>query len=171
VSRRLSRRITVINPDAIALEIPLLDGKPDERRAGTMAIERRNALLAEGADFAIETTLTGMSALRLIGAAKDADYKVTVVYVGLSSTGLSVLRVMDRVQQGGHSVPVEALKRRYPDSMAKLAHALALADRSYVFDNSGTRRRLLAIFDRQKIRYVVNDLPDWAVACVPGITT
>ena len=159
----------MINPDAIALEIPFLDGKPDERRAGTIAIERRTALLVERADFAIETTLTGMSALRLIAAAKDAGYKVTLVYVGLSSAGLSVLRVVDRVQKGGHSVPVAALQRRYPDSMAKLAQALALADRSYVFDNSGTRRRLLVILDGQNPRYVVPDLPEWAIASVPGL--
>jgi predicted ABC-type ATPase len=169
VSRRLSRRITVVNPDVIAEEIPYLEGKPDERRAGTIAIERRNALLARRADFAIETTLTGMSALRLIAAARQAGYKVTLVYVGLSSADLSVRRVVDRVRRGGHAVPVAALERRYPDSMAKLAKAIELADRSYVFDNSGTRRRLLVILDGQSPRYVVPDLPAWAIANVPNL--
>ncbi|WP_454882973.1 zeta toxin family protein [Sphingomonas oryzagri] len=169
VSRRLDLRIAVVNPDTIAQEIPRVDGRLDERRAGEIAIERRNNLLARGADFAIETTLAGNSALRFLKTAKKANYKVTLVYVGLASADLSVQRVLDRVRQGGHAVPVTALERRYPDTMSKLAQAILLADRSYIFDNSSRRRRLLVIRDQGRTRYVAPDLPEWADVSLAGM--
>lgn len=169
VSRRLERRITVVNPDTIAQEVSRVGGRLDERRAGQMAIERRNGLLAQGVDFAIETTLTGNGALRFLTAAQQAGYKATLVYVGLASADLSVQRVLDRVRQGGHAVPVTALERRYPDTLSKLARAILIAERSYVFDNSSRRRRLLMIRDEGRIRYVVPDLPAWAAGSLAGL--
>jgi len=162
VSHRLGRRIAVVNPDDIAHALPRIDGRMDERRAGEIAIERRHALMAQGADFAIETTLTGNSALRFLGLAKDAGYKVTLVYIGLASADLSVQRVLDRVRRGGHAVPISALERRYPDTVSKLGRAAALADRTYVFDNSGPRCRLLINYDQGRIKHQAADLPDWA---------
>lgn len=171
VTHRLVSRIPVVNADEIAHDLPLAQGRSDERRAGEIAVKRRNDLLARDADFAIETTLTGMSAIRLLRSASAAGYKTTLVYVGLASVDLSVQRVLDRVRQGGHPVPVAALERRYPQSLAKLTQALSLADRTYVFDNSAARRRLLVIRENGKIRYVVPDLPIWSVASLAGMVT
>ena len=64
VSHRLIQRIPVVNPDAIAKEIPHANGRLDERRAGEIAIEGRDEHLAQGADFALETTLAGASTLK-----------------------------------------------------------------------------------------------------------
>lgn len=75
VSRRLAGRLPVINPDLIAQELPRIEGRLDERRAGESAIASRRALLAGRASFAVETTLTGSSSLRLLRAAKLAGYK------------------------------------------------------------------------------------------------
>lgn len=169
VSRRLASRLPVVNPDVIAHELPRINGRLDERSAGEITIERRRYLLAAGTDFAIETTLSGNGALRFMRAAKQAGYKVTLVYIGLASADLSIRRVLHRVADGGHAVSVAALERRYPDTMSKLARAVALSDRSYVFDNSGHRRRLLVIRDRDTTRYVAADLPDWAAAALAGM--
>lgn len=166
VSRRLSRRIPVVNPDVIAQALPRLDGKLDERQAGETALRERSALLAEGADFAIETTLTGNSALRFIKAAKDNAYKVTMVYVGLDSSTLSASRVLDRISLGGHSVPRSAIERRYGDTMTKLGVALGIVDRSYVFDNSDRRRRLLLIRHGEQTKFLARNLPRWFVDAV-----
>ena len=168
VSRRLARRITIVNPDVIAQELPRRDGRLDERQAGEIALAQRRDLLATRRDFAIETTLTGGSALRLLRMAKAAGYKVTLVYVGLADADTSARRVLDRVRRGGHSVPVDALERRYPDSMRKLAEAIGLVDRAYVFDNSGARRRLLLIRQDGSDRYVAERPPAWFTAALRG---
>lgn len=150
VSRRLARSITVVNPDVIAQELPRVDGELDERQAGEIAIDRRRSFLAQGADFAVETTLTGNSALRLIRLARQAGYKVTLVYVGIGSADASMDRVLLRVSRGGHPVGVEDIYRRYPASLRNLAIALSLVDRAFVFDNSSLKRRKLLSRERGK---------------------
>lgn len=80
---------------------------------------------------------------------------------------LSAARVADRVAQGGHDVPLEAIARRFPASLANLPAALALADRAYIFDNSEERRRLLLKAEGGAARWVAAELPGWLVAAVP----
>jgi predicted ABC-type ATPase len=167
VSRRLSRRIPVVNPDEIASRLPRLAGKLDERRAGELALREREGHLAIGRHFAVETTLTGASALRLMRRAKAAGYKLTLVYVGLDDAVLSRARVADRVALGGHDVPLDAIARRFPASLANLAPALALVDRAYIFDNSEERRRLLLKIENGAARWKADQLPKWLISAVP----
>jgi predicted ABC-type ATPase len=162
VSRRLSRRIPVVNPDEIASGLPRLgDGRLDERRAGQIALREREGHLVAGRHFGIETTLTGASALQLMRRAQASGYKLTLVYVGLDDPVLSYVRVADRVGQGGHDVPPDAIARRFPVSLANLAPALALADRAYIFDNSEERRRFLVKVEGGAVRWQAERLPTW----------
>lgn len=166
---RLAERITVVNPDVIANSLPRVGGRLDERLAGTKAIEWRNRLLAERADFAIETTLAGNTPIKLMRDAKAADYRITLVYVGLASATLSASRVIARFLRGGHPVPVEHIRRRYPDTMAKLRIAVEIADRAYVFDNSGPQRRLLLNRENGRNKFVSTTMPSWTKAALNGI--
>lgn len=169
VSRRVAQRIPVVNPDTIAESLPRVAGKLDERRAGILALQQRKSLLEAGADFAIETTMSGHSALQFMRAAVRSGYKVTLVYVGLQSAEMSTQRVIARVRRGGHTVPVDAIQRRYPDTMAKLADAMAMADRAYVVDNSNYRRRLLLITQSGIVRFRARLLPAWVVGALPDL--
>ena len=45
-----------------------------------------------------------------------------------------------RVSQGGHDVPTEKLKSRFPQTVANLKASLAALPLVYVFDNSDLRR-------------------------------
>lgn len=171
VTRRISMRIPIVNPDEIAQALPRIGDRLDERQAGEMALNQRNALLAQGADFAIETTLTGNSALRFIGNAKEAGYKLNLVYVGLSSAALSMQRVLDRVRRGGHAVPMSAVERRYADTMSKLAIVSEMVDRCYVLDNSDRRRRLLLTVDGRRTKFLTRDRPQWFVEALAAHTS
>jgi predicted ABC-type ATPase len=53
-----------------------------------------------------------------IGAAKVTAFQL--YYFWLPSADLAVQRVADRVQQGGHHVPEETVRRRYHQSMRNL---------------------------------------------------
>lgn len=167
VSRQVGRRIPVVNPDTIAHSIPRIQGRLDERRAGRLAIERRRTLLSRSVDFAVETTLTGQGGLQFMHAAARAGYEVTLVYIGLESVDLSIERVLARVGRGGHPIPVSAIERRYPDTMAKLARAVQLADRSFILDNSDRRRRLLLAIDGGTVRFRAKALPSWFHRALP----
>ena len=161
VSGRVADRIPVVNPDEIAARLPLIDGRLDERQAGTLALRRRADLLADRASFAVETTLTGASTLNLMRSARRSGYKITLIYVGLSDPDLSLQRISDRMDVGGHAVPVSAALRRYPASLAALTGAIEIANRTFILDNSGRRRRLLVVKEAGRIRFVARDLPDW----------
>lgn len=134
-----------------------------------LALQHRRELLAAGESFAIETTLTGHSALRLIGQAQAAGYKVTLVFVGLLSADLSALRVSDRVDAGGHAVPISALDRRYPEAIAHLSVAMRSAERVFVLDNSAHRRRLLLSIEDNRTRFLSRDLPAWFRSACPDL--
>ena len=170
VTRRVGREITVINPDVLAQELPRVEGRLDERTAGTLALARRRELLSAGVSFGIETTLSGHGGLRFMAAAQSAGFKVNLVYVGLHSAALSAQRVGDRVRRGGHLVPVSAALRRYPDSLVRLRQAFGMADRSFILDNSGVRRRLLLVREAGRTRFIARDLPPWLVEALPELT-
>jgi len=161
IRRGIGERLTIIDPDAIAAALPRINGALDERQAGVIALQRRRTLLEERSSFLIETTLTGNSALRLMQSAKAAGFKITLVYVGLATTDLSAQRVADRVAQGGHDIPKEAIERRLAASLGNLTPASALADRFYLFDNSSLRRRLLLIGEDERTRWRADLIPDW----------
>lgn len=172
VTQRLEKRaiddtLVVINPDTIAQNLPLVDGRLDERKAGEAALGQRTQLIADRRNLAIETTLSGHSALRFMRAALAANYSITLVYVGVDSAELSLERVRSRVEDGGHAVPLDAIRRRHPDSLAKLPEALQLSNRAYVFDNSARKRRLLMIRESGMVRYLIPDAPEWFRGAVP----
>lgn len=167
VTAKIKGRIPVVNPDEIADQLPLVEGRRDERQAGEIAIGERERLLRERRDFAIETTLSGHGPLRFMAKAKAEGYKITLIFVGIDGAELSQARVADRVAGGGHPVPQAAIIRRFPDTMSKLAAAIEIADRSYVLDNSEEQRRLLLIREKDVTRHVSRALPAWIQSALP----
>jgi predicted ABC-type ATPase len=105
-ARYLRERLPIINPDVIALRIGMSpQGTPALIEAGKIAVRERAALLNARESFAIETTLSGNSEIRLMRDASSANYKVNLVFVGVDLPETSVSRVAHRVQMGLHFVP------------------------------------------------------------------
>ena len=166
VSDRLHGRLPFVNPDEIARRIAPtdFDNPKTVLQAGREAVKERRGHLAAGRSFAIETTLTGKSALGLIDEAKAKGYKVNLVFVGLDDVTLSQARVAARVRSGGHNVPDEDLERRFSRSLENLERASTRVDRLWVMDNSGERRRLILSSVQNQARFMSNKVPAW----VPG---
>ncbi|MEX3630483.1 MAG: AAA family ATPase [Burkholderia sp.] len=157
VKRYLAGKLPVINPDDIArIE------KVGPIQAGRLAIERQNRLLMRGKSFAFETTLSGKRELWVMQNARERGYKLNVIFLALDGPALAVGRISGRVLAGGHDVPTRDVLRRFQRSIENLPAALAMADRAFVFDNSGDRRRLLLSLDRGKVKMLRRDLPEWA---------
>lgn len=168
-NRFLRGRIPVVDPDRIARDLPRgAGGVLAQADAGRIALRERAKHLIGGHSFALETTLSGNGELKLMRAAADAGYKVSLVYVGIPDPELSALRVSERVKMGGHDVPLADLDRRYPRSMANLPKAMMLAARSFILDNSGRQHRLLLIREDGRTRYVARSLPRWAAQAIPA---
>lgn len=168
ISDRLHGRLPFVNPDDIARRISPTDF--DNPRniilAGRQALKERRAHLAALDSFAIETTLTGNSALDLISTAKTLGYKINLIFVGLDDVALSMARVALRVRAGGHRVPAKDLLRRFSRSIENLTHASKLVDRLWVLDNSGLRRRLVLSSVQHQPRFLSVKIPEWVPADV-----
>ncbi len=157
-------RMTLVNPDTIARQL-----KPDHRgdtatmlKAGRIAALQRRALIQAAQNFAMETTLTGHSELRVMADAQAAGYKITLVYVGLADALTSLARVRERVARGGHDIPAPIILRRYAKSLANLPAAIEIADRIFILDNTSARHRLLATIDNGQVMHQSPHMPEWA---------
>lgn len=126
-----------VNADDIARS--LRPDKPEDAaiEAGKIALERLDALVASRADFVYETTLSSHQSIRLLRVAREAGYAVLMVFVALQSADLHVLRVRQRVSQGGHFIPETAIRRRYEKTFHQLQRAIPFCTAAEIFDNSG----------------------------------
>lgn len=167
--RFVQGRVEIVNPDEYAKQIdPNHNGNSIiMAQAGRQAINRRNALLEAREDFSFETTMSGHSEIAFMKKAREAGYKVNLVYVGIKSEAQSQRRVDARVRLGGHPVSEADIKRRFERSMSNLAEAMKIAHRTLVFDNSGKRRRYLLGRENGKTRHVSRNLPEWAKQAIP----
>ncbi len=159
--------IPYVNADEIAQELDPASGGMDALRAGRLAVRRRNEMIACRQSLSIETTLSGSSALTFMGRAREAGFHISLAYVGIDTPELSRARIDERVAEGGHDVPQDAVIRRHPDSMRRLAGAMLIADSTLVFDNSGLERRLLLHVEAGVAQFIADGRPGWFDAIVP----
>ena len=129
--------------------------------ASQVAAEQRRELIGARASFITETVFSHPSKLALISDAQDAGYLVTLHVVQVPE-GLTVARVGDRVRRGGHRVPEDKIRERYHRLWALVAQARALAERTYIYDNSRASKplRLVASYERGEL-VGATDWPTW----------
>lgn len=154
---KLARTYDYINADLIAAGLSPLDPSRVPLAAGRIMLQRTEELLAARRSFAVESTLAGKTFLDLARRAKKKGWKVGVVYLWLANDQIALQRVANRVKQGGHDIPKETVKRRRRRGLEGLGRYLDLADRWAIFDNSDTRHRPMASYDKGQM--VVDD-PD-----------
>ncbi|HUH83074.1 MAG TPA: AAA family ATPase [Stellaceae bacterium] len=126
------------NPDAYARElIQRLGCTRDEADAEAWASGKRRleAALAEGTDYAFETTLGGATISRLLVSAA-ATHHISMIYCGLDSIEKHMSRVRLRVEHGGHDIPEERIRARWSSSRENLVALLPHLFHLQVFDNS-----------------------------------
>lgn len=141
--------------------------------ARAWADARRDYLLRQGESFVSETVFSHPSKLSLIRHAKTRGFAVVLYVLCLDEPRLLLKRVKQRVNEGGHSVPVNKILARYPRTVANLAPAVKLADTAMLFDAvevSEGGPRLLAICAGGRVDLHSTHLPGWAKQ-VLGSTT
>lgn len=154
--REFIPQLAFINADLIAAGLSPLDPSPRLRQASRLMLEEIDHCVKKRRSFAFETTLSGRGYLRLIEQLKCADWRVEMVYLALPSVETSILRVAERVAHGGHDVPLEDLRRRYPRSLNLLLNAYAIAvDEALCLLNTGERP--IPVFQQRGPERVIMD--------------
>lgn len=151
----------IIDADAIAKRLNPKNPESVSAAAGRETLMRVGECIKDGRSFSIETTLAGGNAIRQMEQAKKLGFEVDLFYVGLENVEYHIKRVGMRIAQGGHSIPEVDIRRRYARSLNNLPRAMAIADRSYVFDNTSEFTQLLEV-EKGKLEYRVQKLPEWA---------
>ena len=96
----------------------------------------------------------------IIKTLQAAGYFVVLLFVGLSTVQLSVLRVETRKEQGGHGVPLAKLDERFPRTQRAIGLAAPIADMTLMFDNSRTADKAFALVRAQRRNRVLFDCRD-----------
>jgi len=131
-----------INADEIAKELTgTNDGRLAAMAAGRAAIRKLAEMIETKTSFIYETTLSSQQAINLMRDAKAAGFTVGLYFTALDSVETNIERVRQRVEAGGHDIPVEDIRRRYVGSLNKLSAALKHADEALLIDNSGIEPR------------------------------
>ncbi len=126
-----------VNADLIAAGLYPLDPSREPVAAGKVMLRRIAELVDAKRTFAVESTLSSHTFLKLARKLKSRGWKIGVAYVWLASDAVAIKRVQERVKVGGHSVPETTIRRRRSRGLRSLSAHLDLADRWMLFDNSG----------------------------------
>ena len=159
-----------VNADAIAKQRWGDEAASHAYEAGRLAEARRRELIAKRSSFVAETVFSHPSKLDLVRDLIAAGYRVHLFYIHVPLK-LAERRVATRVALGGHDVPAQKLRSRYPGVIAGLLRAIPLVERAYLYDNSRVDRlhRHVMTFADGRLARLVPDPPRWVGQLFPRL--
>ena len=132
-AEEIARGISPFKPESVSIQ------------AGKIMIERISNLMANGTDFAIETTLATKIYAKIIKYAQERGYRVTLLFFWLSMPNLAVERVKMRVASGGHNIEEKTIRRRYDIGIKNLFSLyIPLCEYWMIINNSTIPQELIA---------------------------
>ena len=142
-----------LNADLLAAGISPFDPDLAAIAAGRLLLKRIKELIQQGKDFGFETTMAGKTYLPILREMKNRGYHLQLFYLWLPSADFAVARVAHRVEQGGHNVPEEVIRRRFAVGGRNLFRCyLPLFDTWMLFDSSTLHPRKIACYDNGKMQ-------------------
>ena len=162
--------ITFVNADLIARDMSPGNPETVSYEAATVASKIRMDLISQGSSFCFETVFSHESKIDFLSCAKARGYKIILVYIHLAHSGLNEARVMQRISEGGHSVPVDKIHSRIPRTIQLIKTALSLVDEARFLDNSlrsNPFQQILTV-KNGKFEILQKPLPKWASDFLPG---
>lgn len=152
--------LRLVNADVLALELGL-----GAAEAMATANALRRALVARRESFVFATVFSDPVGDTLAFLADTAANGYTVVQclIELASADQSDQRVAMRVSQGGHDVPADNIRSRFPRTLSNLHTAILQLPHVTVFDNSDLARpfRLVATYENGQRRFHDDPVPPW----------
>ena len=100
-----------VNSDEFAKSLSPFDPSAASVSASRFMLKKIWYLLERGEDFALETTLATRSLMKIIQAARQRGYSITLLYFWLNTPELAIRRVKARVEAGGHNIPDDVVRR------------------------------------------------------------
>ena len=134
-----------VNADLIALGLAPFKPRAAAIKAGKLVLQQIHEYSERGVDFAFETTLSGKSYKSLLIELKSKGYALHLFFLWLPGVELAMARIKERVQEGGHNVPAEDVRRRFSRGINNFFTLYEpLLDSWMLFDNSKAKPTLIA---------------------------
>ncbi len=144
-----AQTLRFINADLIAAGLAPFNPESASFKAGRLMLEEIDECVDAGHSFAFETTLSGLSYMRKIRVWQRLGYQVKLWFLSLPNEDSAVSRVAHRVQQGGHNIPEDVIRRRFRAGLANFHDRYSKAVDSWVlYDNYGIEPKLIDWSDK-----------------------
>jgi len=154
--------VPYINADEIAKALPNQAETNRDMEASRLLLRRWDELAAQGRSFAIETTLSSRSLASRIHGLGAKGYEFHLLYFWLESVDLAVARVAARVQQGGHNIPEDTIRRRYVGGLRNLFGLyMPLANTWEVYNNTAPGMARKVAEGSRDGRISIDDFETW----------
>src|SRR5262245_52673574 len=111
-----------VNADLIAAGLSPFAPEAAAVAAGRLLLREIRRLAGERAHFTFETTLSGRTYESMLREFRGQGYLVYLYFLWLPDVTMNVARVAKRVQQGGHDVPEDDVRRRYRRGISNFLH-------------------------------------------------
>jgi len=109
-----------LNADEIARGLSPLKPSAGAVQAARLLLQQIEECLRHRETFALETTLSGKTYIRLFRRARQLGYEIELHYLWLAKPSQAIDRVKRRVIMGGHHVPTADVRRRFKRSLDHL---------------------------------------------------
>ncbi len=134
-----------VNADLIAQGLSPFAPRAAAIKAGKLVLKNISEFSTAGVDFGFETTLSGRTHLKLFRRLEAKGYRVHLYFLWVPASELSLLRIKNRVLDGGHDVPAMDVRRRFDRSVLNFFKVYSpIVSTWMLFDNSGTKPVLAA---------------------------
>ncbi len=154
-----------INPDDIARDVFGDWNSPEAvMKAAQYATQKREECIQKGQSLLFETVLSAPDKLEFIAKAKNAGFFIRLFFVGTNHPAINASRIVHRVLEGGHDVPISKIVSRYAKSIANCSQVAQIVDRMYVYDNSVDNDfpKLLFRTAEGKVKKIYTEVNAWA---------
>ena len=145
-----------LNADEIAKEYQVKHPETANIKAARAFLQRLNKFSKGDESFAFETTLSGLKYLKHIKSWQKQGWKISIFYLLVTSVEVSKNRVAERVEHGGHDIPIKDIERRFSKSIHNFYHQYSkLADYSQCIYNENEQPKI--VFEAFKGEISVSD--------------
>ena len=154
-NRYLTGQLTApyINADIItATELDHIEDETERAKTGMfIAMDRVEEAIRQKISFTYETVLSHPSKIDLIKLAKEKGYNIQSTFVCTEDPTINIVRLEERVKNGGHDVPTEKVFQRYERAIALSYDLQEISDSYENFDNTQSRK-IVSLLEETQIQ-------------------
>ena len=134
----------------------------NSNKAEMIARERIKNHTENQESFMIESNLALQADYDWIDLMTKAGYNVNLYFLCTSNVDINIERVLKRVKEGGHDIPVPIIKQRFNNGLMYLKGKLHCFNEVTLIDNSEDVPRKIAVIKNGTLEYKDITYPEWA---------